>query len=444
MIDLEAILQPIPGENPAGEEQRYTGIYDEIKEARRADEILDQGDWQHELKTSDWDKVIKLSVEALTEKTKDLQIAAWLTEGLIKKQGFGGLHNGLQIINGFLTGFWDHVYPEIDEDDLDFRAAPLEFVNNNLWLPAKDISLTDENAAQAYSWLKFQESRQVGFEDTAKDPETRKELINEGKISGEMFDLAVAKSSKQFYIELEKKIADCKEEFDILDRTADEKFGRDAPRLSDIGTSISECAQVVANILKDKRVDDPDPEPEEIEQETSHQKEDSVSEEPVKQASSNTVAVPGSISQSPQAIPLFPINQLSDSGVMEEAIWIDAKKKLEDSGIKKALEQLMGASYSSPSIREQNRYRLLMAKLCLKAERPDLARPLIEELHALIEELSLDKWESPVWIGEVNDVLYQCLMAGEPGSDDEYKAAELLKKLCAIDITKAIKYRIQQ
>ena len=38
VIDLEAIMQPISEENPSGESLRYSGLYDEITEARRADE----------------------------------------------------------------------------------------------------------------------------------------------------------------------------------------------------------------------------------------------------------------------------------------------------------------------------------------------------------------------------------------------------------------------
>ena len=79
-VDIQAILAPIPGENPAGESLRYTPVYDDIKEARRADDMLDLGDWQHEVKTSDWDRVADIAIEALTSRTKDLQIAAWLLE----------------------------------------------------------------------------------------------------------------------------------------------------------------------------------------------------------------------------------------------------------------------------------------------------------------------------------------------------------------------------
>ena len=43
VINLETLLAPISEENPSGEYMRYSGIYDEISEARRSDD-LPQGD----------------------------------------------------------------------------------------------------------------------------------------------------------------------------------------------------------------------------------------------------------------------------------------------------------------------------------------------------------------------------------------------------------------
>lgn len=138
-IDVDAILSPLPGDNPAGESLRYDPVYDEIQEARRADDMLDRGDWQHEVKTSDWDKVVALTLEALTEKTKDLQIAAWLFEALTVTEGFAGVCTGFKVMTGFLQDFWENVYPEIEDDDLDYRVGPLEFLNDKVWLPIKQI-----------------------------------------------------------------------------------------------------------------------------------------------------------------------------------------------------------------------------------------------------------------------------------------------------------------
>ncbi len=88
VIDFEALLAPISDDNPVGESLRYEGTFDQIKEARREDEVLSQGDWSRDLKVADWPKVIQLATTALTQKTKDLQLAAWLVEGITNMIGW--------------------------------------------------------------------------------------------------------------------------------------------------------------------------------------------------------------------------------------------------------------------------------------------------------------------------------------------------------------------
>jgi type VI secretion system protein ImpA len=125
----------------------------------------------------------------------------------------------------------------------------------------------------------------------------------------------------------------------------------------------------------------------------------------------------------------------------EEEAWATALALLASSGVKSALGLLLQQSYTAPSVRARHRLRLLMAKLCLRAERPDLARPLIEELHTLIQELHLEKWESPLWVADVLDTLYQCLNAGEPSDEDRGRAAALFQQMCTTDVTRAMPYR---
>ena len=98
----EGLLNPIPGENPSGQSLRYDPVYDKIREGRRADEELQLSEeaskrdvWGHALKKADFLQVIKLSTEALSKRTKDLQIAAWLTEALLVQERIPGLTQGL-------------------------------------------------------------------------------------------------------------------------------------------------------------------------------------------------------------------------------------------------------------------------------------------------------------------------------------------------------------
>lgn len=476
-IDLDAILAPVPGDNPAGEDLRYSSIYDEIKEARRADDALDRGDWKHEIKTSDWDKVITTAVEALSKKSKDLQIAAWLAEALTNTEGFNGLATGFKILTGFLGDYWDHLYPMIEEGDLEFRIAPIEFLNERLGESIKEASLTDGSLTPGYSWFKWQESRGVGYEADTRNrygdmdenkKSARDEKIAEGKLSAEDFDSAVALSSKAWFVSLAESLTRCQEELKALDEKIDEKFGQNAPSLAEIRKALEDCERVITKILKEKKGREPAPEKEaepspepEPKQKGKFlskffKKEHVAREKPDLQADKSLalqteevserkeagppLTVPGE-GRSPMADFSFQIVQPSDSDSLEKVIWEKSLEMLETSGMQEALGQLLGASYSAPSVRQRNRYRLLMAKLCLMAGRPDLARPIVEELHVLIEELHLERWESPLWIAELLGTFYQCLMSGEPSDEDAQKANLLFKRICTTDITKAMIYK---
>jgi type VI secretion system protein ImpA len=84
----------------------------------------------------------------------------------------------------------------------------------------------------------------------------------------------------------------------------------------------------------------------------------------------------------------------------------------------------------------------MMAKVALQAKRPDIARPILEELYALINEFHLEHWESSIWIAEVIEAYFQCLTAeGSPDEDIAKAYNELYPKLCSKDITKALLYK---
>ncbi len=443
-MDLEALLAPIPGENPCGENLRYTQVYDEIQEARRADDLLDQGEWQHDVKTADWPRTMELSLKALATKSKDLQIAAWLMEALTTLKGFDGVLLGFQVFNGLFERFWEALYPGIDEGDLDYRVGPLEFLNDKLWLPVKQIPLTDPSTSRGFSLMQWQESKVVGSEKETMNDEKRRtarqEMMAEGKLSPEEFEAGIRASSRAFYETLVQAVTQCREAFTLFDTAVDEKFGKEAPRLAELKESIEECLRLVSTIVKEKRELEPDPEPV-AEQGPGVKKEaDPGQAQTTLQAGHTPMQAHGPAAPARAGGKGLQVNRLMGGGGMEEALWQNAMATLNREGIRPALEQLLGASCSAQSPRERTNFRLLMARLCLEADRPDLARPIVEELNTLIEELQLHRWESPIWIAEALGTLHQCLMARGSTDDDHYRAAELLTRLCTLDVTKAMEF----
>jgi len=253
----EDLLNPIPGENPSGENLRYAPVFDKIKEARRADDDAPQGDWQFERKTADYAVVIKLAGEALATKSKDLQVAAWLTEAMLQKEGFQGLKAGLELIKGLIETFWDTLYPELDDGDAEMRAAPLEWLGTRMESALRGVPLTSQGA----TWFQFKESRVVGYEataDTDAKVEARNAAIAEGKTSGEAWDAAVAATPKAFYAGMEETLDGILEVLGSLNALGEEKFGDVAPSFGPMRTTLEEIRHTVHGLLQKKREVEPD------------------------------------------------------------------------------------------------------------------------------------------------------------------------------------------
>ena len=263
----EDILTPIAGENPSGIDLRYDTkllIHDKIKEARRQDDELAQGEWKEERKTASFPLVVKLAQDALATVSKDLQLAAWLAEGLLQTEGFGGFRAGIGLCQSLLTDFWDTVYPVIEDGDRELRARPLNWLGSMLDFPLRNSSIT----ASGYSSIIYKDSRTVGYEDqvkTDKERAARAKVIAAGKIAPEVFDKAFAETPKAFYLQAEKDLDGCLESVSNLEKFCDERFEDDAPSFGKLKSSLTEVRQAVHTLLQKKREKEPDPvEPEPV------------------------------------------------------------------------------------------------------------------------------------------------------------------------------------
>ena len=275
----ENILTPIPGDNPGGVNLRYDPISEKIKEARREDDELPTGEWQTERKVADHKTVVKLATEAIATKSKDLQIAAWLTESLLKTQGFAGFNEGLALLSGILMTFWEHCYPVVPPDELpppdgeedenerairedeyreeregalELRAAPLSWITATLDIPLRQAPITKSG----YGFLKYKESRAVGYEADASGNEEKTErrnaLIAEGKIAAEEWDSAEKATGNEVLRDERASLRSSLETLKAVNEFCQEKFGELAPHLSPLRQTLEELAHFVNGLLKQR------------------------------------------------------------------------------------------------------------------------------------------------------------------------------------------------
>lgn len=154
---LDQLLEPIEGDSPVGEFLKGNGVYGAIKDARNADDPnLPMGDWQHNLKIADWELVSHISVDALTHKSKDLQIGVWFLESQVNLHGFAGLAPALLFLIEMTDKFWSDLYPQIDEGDLDYRTNLIAWLNDKLQPVIRQLPITQAQGRDQYCWADWE------------------------------------------------------------------------------------------------------------------------------------------------------------------------------------------------------------------------------------------------------------------------------------------------
>lgn len=240
------ILNPIGGENPCGEDLRYAPVYDQIKEARREEDDVPSGVWQRARKTADWPQVVKLASEAIAKKSKDLQLAAWLTEALVYREGFDGLKDGVVLIRQMIEQFWDNLFPELEDGDSEMRSVPLAYIVTKVELAMRRVPLT----AEGITWLEYKDSLSIPTEEEAardgNKSELRADAQNLGKVLPEDVDQALKATPADFYERISEVLKAIREELGSLDQICHEKFEDFAPNF----TPMNDCLEQIENAVR--------------------------------------------------------------------------------------------------------------------------------------------------------------------------------------------------
>ena len=250
LIDFNALLAPFPGNNPAGEDLSFSCEFDQILEARRADEsYLSQGEWETPLKSADWKKVIDLTTDILQHKSKDLQVALWLTEALTQIHGFRGLAQGMQFTTQFLENFWGSLYPRIDGESLDERIGKLAWFTTRLpeQICLLPFTQRDKGSYSLAQWREALALDNVG----AKDKDAFQKAVNEGKITRETIEKAARLSGSDYY---QKLLTDTTASLDALsefDRVIGDLLGAEVPSTLSLHKELRSASELLTRFASE-------------------------------------------------------------------------------------------------------------------------------------------------------------------------------------------------
>ncbi len=205
-LDVKRLAAPIPGPNAAGADLRaeagpgslYYRVKDARTAARAAERLALTGD--ADAPPPDWRPVLQHGVEALAEKSKDLEITAYVVEALVRLHGFAGLRDGFRLTRELIDVFWDGLYPLPDEDGIETRLAPLTGLNGadaegTLSGPILRVFVTD-GADGRLSSAHYQEARALAKTTDAK---ARERKAAAGATTPEAFQKAVAETPPAFF-----------------------------------------------------------------------------------------------------------------------------------------------------------------------------------------------------------------------------------------------------
>ena len=290
----ENLLAPITADNPCGEPASAANWYPKLRELRRPNEAAVNAflapqpatDRRPRIITRDiWaprepGKLIDSLTSHLASNSKDLELAAWLTEALawrdgftgssdvpILQSGFAGLAEGLKLMHDLLDTFWEHLHPLPDEGDYYLRVKHLQWVG----MSDRDACVTaalgfinvtwNKMAKTGLSFNQYQESRGLpGREASGEaDQTTRREGQAAGKILPEDFDAAIAATKKTFYKDLKAQVTASRDALTALEDLCAQKFGpKDGPGFTNLKEKLEKAENVVDILLRQKLEKEPD------------------------------------------------------------------------------------------------------------------------------------------------------------------------------------------
>ncbi len=222
----EALLAPVsvevPEGVPAAEDERYRRIRHEREEE---DASLPLGAWERELKRANWEAASELSAAALSGRSKDLQLAAWLFEALIARSGFQSLAPCLALIDALFVQYGDKLHPQ----DGEHRLNLLLWIGQKLLPPLRRMPITATGTDRDYAWNDWEQAQ--------RNEQLRASLgkQREGEIEGATLadvGAALACTPDARIIFLRACLHDGLAALQTLEHTLDAQFGDDAPGFS--------------------------------------------------------------------------------------------------------------------------------------------------------------------------------------------------------------------
>lgn len=180
-------------------------------------------------------------MDALQHRSKDLQIASWLTEAWLHLYGLAGLREGLRALTGLCEAFWDNLYPQSESgDSIEYRIAPVEWVNDKLAPVVRLLPLTEPESddVKAYCWDDWESATRPKAADSP----------NQGATQAQ-FQKSALLTPSVFYSDLLKEVESAADGSAELESVLEQKCGSQAPSLRQLANTLDSIRGLIVSIL---------------------------------------------------------------------------------------------------------------------------------------------------------------------------------------------------
>ena len=256
LIDIEALTAPISEDNPVGPDPRDdpapTSLYQQIKiardAARNAERMALGDDEADSTLAPEWRTIAALAPRLLAEESKDLEVAIFLLEALVRESGFAGARDGLRVIRELVDRYHETMHPV---EEYTGKTTDIELLNNLNGLlpqPIQRLPITEGASIEPFATWQYQQANQVAL---VADADKRQARIDAGAATFEKIAEAVKETPPSFFVELKDDVGGAFEAYRALDSTLDEKFGDEAPALSKVRETLQLVSDAIAHITQD-------------------------------------------------------------------------------------------------------------------------------------------------------------------------------------------------
>jgi type VI secretion system protein ImpA len=264
---LAVLAAPLAGDAPAGPDLRqdfapqslYYRLRDARAEAREIERRSDHDPTADGGVPTQWRSVRDLAIRALSEQSKDLEIAAWLTEAWVRLDGMAGLAAGSRVIADLVSGLWDHgLHPQPDEDGVETQVAPITGLNGQgndgtLMQPLRKSILFAGPDGRMISYWQYLQSEEL---ETVTDPVRRKQRLAANVLPLADVGSAARKAGGERLSALRAEAKNAAAAWTRMAEVLDEKAGSAAPPTGRVRDLLNAIA-AVANLYAPPEADEP-------------------------------------------------------------------------------------------------------------------------------------------------------------------------------------------